>query len=482
MPDPTPPTPPTPPAPGTAPPSPDWRTLPGLYPPFVTPPPRPDERAEAPWFLIESPLEQDFSHPLWLEHDNVVPSVRTDVRGKTTAEAKETWDPAAGPNDTVRAFMIRLLRLIDLMAPHFGPRNRPLRWFAIPAAWGGCIERELKTYPNLIPLLNHPKDRLASGRRGPFASNGIALNRAWTDEFLEDLSAELRFRRLPSPRAIIVTTENGLGDDFGGHSGDPDTGWVREALADPRADDPAHTIDGERTFKAYFDQARSLDGSPIPEYDHKAGWANPPGRSPINAESTQRYQGAINLLWDYSRWRALGSLVEKHFPGPTRPLVGEYQSACDSKDSPVRLWPGVWRHHMNGRFRTDLQVPDWYGGWSTRVPDAEFRHAGPGFATRANWLRAKPIANAARLAEAELERRLALEIAKDQAEQHARAAPHAPIAPFITLEYDMPVEDLAEYCRHCRAVGARAFNIWMPKRADRALLDKWKTVVERVMA
>ena len=479
MPDPAP----APPLPQAAPPTPPaaaWRDAPGLYPAFVTPPPPPAQSPRPPLFLFEGPIEQDYSHPLWHEHHNTVPSVRTDVRGRATPDGKETWEPAAGPHDTVRSFVVRLLRLIDLLAPHFGPRNTPLRWYAIPAAWGGLIERELKTFPNLIPLLNHPLDRLASGRRAPFANRGIAANRAWTSEFLEDFAAELKFRRLPTPLAIIITSENGVGDDFGGHFGNPDVGWVPEALADPRADDPDHTIDGERTFKAFFDQARTLDDQPIPEYDHSAGWSNPPGRSPKNAESSGRYRAAMELLWDYARDRALGSLVRRHFPGESRPLVGEYQSACDSHSSPVRLLPGIWRHHMNGRFRADLQVPDWYGSWPSKVDDVEFATAGPGVATRRNWLRSRPIAAAHALEPAQLERRLALEIAKDQAEQHARAAPHAPIAPYITMNDGTGVSDLIEYCRHCRLVGATAFNVFMPVTAGRELLDKWKSVVEAV--
>lgn len=476
----------TPPAPrpaqsaGDATPAADWREAPGLYPAFVTPPPAPAASSRPPLFLFEGPIEQDYAHPLWLEHENTVPSVRTDIRGKATPQGKETWEPASGPQDTVRSFMVRLLRLIDLMGPHFGPRGVAVRWYAIPAGWGGCIERELKTYPNMLPLLNNPKDRLASGRRGPFAARGIAACRAWTDEFLEDLSAEIRFRRLPGPRAIIITTENGVGDDFGGHFGDPDSGWVPEALADPRADDPAHTIDGERTFKAFFEQCRTLDDQPIPAYDHKAGWSNPPGRSPKNFESTGRYRAALELLWDHARDRALGELVRRHFPGASRPLVGEYQSACDSRSSPVRLMPGAWRHHMNGRFKADVQIPEWYGSWQNKVDDAEFAQAGPGFASRRNWLRTRPLSGAEGLATGEVERKLALQIAKDQAEQHARAAPHAPIAPYITLEYDMPVEDLIDYCRHCRSVGATAFNVFMPRTAGRGLLDKWKAVVEAV--
>lgn len=370
--------------------------------------------------------------------------------------------------------MKTLYRLIEGFAPHWGPRNRPLRWYMQPAGFGGVYdERTQRAYPNAIPLLDNPADRLASGRRAPWAKRGIETNRLWAAEFMDHLAAELASRRLPDPVAFILASENGVKDDYGGHLSSPDRGWVPEALQDPRANDPDHTIDDRLTFAAYFAQARSLDGAPIPTYDHTAGPAMPPGRHPKNFESSERFRGAMRRLWEWSRYKAFAEPAGRAF-ARSNPRVGEYQAACDSKTSPVPISPTLLTHQMDGFFKCSLQCPDWYGELGWTVDDAIFSPNHPGWNTVTNWSRR------IHLTEQDPKRRiqlLGLEAAKRQATAHAHAAPHAPLAPYVTDLRNMPVGDMIDYLRHCKALGAWGVNIFMPE-STRQGHDNWLQVVE----
>ncbi len=361
--------------------------------------------------------------------------------------------------------------------------GRPFNWFGIPAGFGSAhTPEEFITLPNAIPLLNHPADRLKSGRRGPFFAEGLRRNAAWSAEFFEHLAAELAFRHIPDPPAFIITSENGIGDDYSGHSGNPDTGWVPEALADPRASDPAHTIDGMHTFAQYMAGRRTLDGQPLPRYRDRVAIGIPPGRDPINDESSEAYRGAIRLAWDWSREQAFSVFARAAFRrSPANPWatlrIGEYQAACDSPWSPVRVRPQTLQHQMDGLFAADLQCPDWYGG----IPNGRtqpFFNDDPGWETLHNWLRVHPNTEPEG---PRRERRVALDIVKAMATAHARSAPSSPLAPFVTHLYGVPEDDMVEYLRHCRQQGAWAVCVFFPK-ADRAGHDYWHRVVPRVCA
>lgn len=433
-----------------------------------TPPTRPPLR-----FLFELHDDPIWDHPLWLEHTNTVPCVRVDVRTQRTPEGKHSWTPSAGPAGAVEATMKAFYRVLDGFTPHLAPRLRPFRWYMQPAGFG--ISYDAKThaaYPNAIALLDHPVDRLRSGRRAPWAARGIELNRAWASEYFEQLAAELTHRRLPAPEAFILASENGVKDDFGGHVGNPDKGWVPEALADDRSADPRHTIDGRLTFRQYFEQARCLDGSPVPAYDDTAQPAMPPGRHPKNFESSERYRGAIRRLWEWSRYKAFAEPVERAFAGQAI-RVGEYQAACDSKTSPVLCSPTLKLHQMDGFFKCSLQCPDWYGELHWLVDDAIFTPNHRGWATLSNWSREMNVSERNPKRRAQL---AGLEMAKRQATAHAAAAPHVPLAPYVTDLRNMPVDDMIDYLRHCVTLGAWGVNIFMPE-STRLGHDHWLRVV-----
>jgi hypothetical protein len=433
-------------------------------------------------FLFEISDDPIWSHPIWTEHEHTYPCVRVDVRTQRTAEGKHTWAPAAGPHGTVEATLKALHRLIEGFGPVLGPANRPFRWYCQPAGFGGSYEaKHHEMYPNVIALLNHPEDRLGSGRRGPWARRGIELNRIWSTEYLELLAAELARRRLPDPVAFILASENGVKDDQDGHLGKPDRGWVPEALRDRRADDPDYTIDGTFTFKRYFEQARCLDGSPVPEYDDSAQPAIPPGRHPKNHESTERHQGAMRRVWEYSRFKAFAEPAMRAFArDASRPeltvRVGEYQAACDSKASPAIKSPTLRMHQMDGFFRCSLQCPDWYGEISWLLDDAIFTPNHPGWGTLTNWCRALDVT------ERDPKRRVqlaGLEMAKRSATAHAGAAPHSALAPYVNDLSNIPTEDMVDYLRHCRDLGAWGVNIFMPE-STRGGHDRWQRVIEEM--
>jgi hypothetical protein len=446
-----------------------------------TAPPPPPTASGPPLFLLEIGADPIFDHPIWIDHPTVLPSLRVEVRYGYDQNGVINFTPAAGPADTVYGFMTMLARFMDGF--NRARPGRPFRWFGIPAGFGNARSpEEFRTLTNAIPLLNHPDDRLASGRRGPFFAEGLRRNAAWSAEFFEHLAAELAFRRLPDPAAFILTSENGVGDDFSGHFGSPDTGWVPEALADPRAIDPAHTIDGMRTFAQYMSTRASLDGSPLPRYRDRVNLGLPPGRAPINDENTGAYQGAIRLAWDWSRERAFSAYARSAFRrNPTRPhdtvRIGEYTAAADSPWSPVRIRPQTLLHQMEGLFATDLQCPEWYGGIPGKRTGPEFNDDS-GWETPENWLKVYP--NSER-DPSRRERRVALELVKAMATAHARSAPGSPLAPFVTHLYGAPEDDMVEYLRHCRSVGAWAVCVFIPK-PDRAGLDYWNRVVPRVSA
>jgi hypothetical protein len=337
-----------------------------------------------------------------------------------------------------------------------------------------------------MPLLTHPAERLRSGRRGPFFAEGLRRNLEWSREFFGHLSAELHLRKLPDPIAFILTSENGVGDDYAGHSGGIggfDRGWVPEALADPRATNPAFTIDGRRTFAEYMADCRTLDGGPIPEHRDRLPMAAPADRSPVNDESSEQYRGAIRLAWDWSREQAFSTPARAAFRrDPARSdqtvRIGEYQAACDSPWAPPRVRPNTLLHQMNGLFHTDLQCPDWYGGIGFLRTQPEFDAADPGWDTLNNWLRVYPNTETD---PARRKRRVALEVYKHIAGAHARSAPHAPLAPFVFNGDEAFEDDMVEYLRHCRANGAWAVVVFMPD-TGRSSHDYWHRVIPRVCA
>ncbi len=450
------------------------------YGPLAPPPaPRP---AGPPLFLFELGDDPIYSHPLWSELPNTVPSIRVEVRGTYDHDGKFSWAPARGPEDTVYGFMSLLARYMEGFRPFL--RARPFKWFGITANFGGYVnEKEIQTYPNFKPLLNHPADRFKSGRRGPFFAEGLRFNRAFAQEFLGSLAVNLAHRKLPDPLAFIITSENGIGDDFVGHLGSPDKGWVAEALADPRAADPNQTIDGRRTFAQFMAESRTLGGAPVPEYHDAVSLGIPPGRAPSNDESSERYRAALRLAWDWSREQAFSSIARAAFArDPARTdltvRIGEYQAACDSPWSPVRVRPSTLLHQMNGVFRTDLQCPDWYGGILGHRPQEVFRNDDPGWETFENWLRVYP--NDQPTDELR-RRRLALDIQKSIATAHAHSAPHRPLAPFVSYSEGLNEDDAVDYLRHCRQLGAWGVCVFMPK-SDRATHDFWHRVISRVCA
>lgn len=442
-------------------------------------------------FLVEIHGDPIFDHPLWIEHA-AVPSLRVEVRSTYDQRGVMSWHPAGGPHDTVYGFMTLLVRYISGFERHL--RGKPMRWFGIPAGFGGAVsDKEALVYPNAMRLLNHPNDRLRSGKRGPFFAEGLRRNLAWSREFFPDLAATLKGRNLPDPIAWILTTENGLGDDFEGHFGEPDTGWVKEALADPRAVDPAHLIDGARTFAQFMRDARTLTGGPVPEYRHQVPLGIPPGRSPLNDESSERYRGAIRLCWDYSRELAFNQPARAAFLrdpmiNPRTLPCGEYQAACDSPWAPVRVRPLTLQHQMGGIFHTDLQMPDWYGGLPNQRPDDALTLGELGWETKANWHRALEQFAPEKMRSARsdpnparVDRAAAVEAQKLVLEAHARSAPHAPLAPFVTHTTNVPVDDMVSYLRHTRSIGGWGCCIFMPQ-PTRESHDYWAQVIPRVNA
>lgn len=436
------------------------------------------------WFIFECSSEPIWDHALWLELPNTVPTLRIDCRYKYTAEGKVTGEAATRPSDTVYGFMTTLVRTMDTVGPLFGPRQRPFRWCAIPSAVGASYpDAELRGFPNVRPLLGNPEDRLSSGRRGPFIRRGVEWNARWSEAMLGQLAEELKRRRMPDPMAFILTSENSPGDDFNGHLGDPDRGWVPEALADERADDPNETVDGRRTFREYFESARSLDGSPVPKFNPNAV-GTPPGRSPDNHESSERYRGALRLLWDQAREAGFGSIARAKFArdaaNPAKTVkIGEYGAACDSRSSPVDALPGTALHQMGGIFHTDLQCPDWYGGVSWMQRDELTAH-GRGWMTPTNLMRAFPPGEGPSDQTSKL-RRSALALACHIATHHAAAAPTRPLMPFVTRSPELPMEDLVAYLRHCRGLGAWGAVAFTPK-VDRETQDYWAETIRRVLA
>lgn len=445
--------------------------------------PAPRGPAGPPPFIFEFNPYELFPHPLWAEVPNVIPGVRVDIRYRTGEAGEWTWDPAAGPLDSSRAFSQLLVRTMRLLGPIIGDKLGSFRWAAIPAAFGRIETPELMAkMPNLTPLLRNPKDHLKSGRLGPFMREGMLACRTWSEEMFGHLAAELHFRGLPDPSCILLSSENGPGDDYAGHTGDSpeqDKGWVPEAMADDRADDPLHVIDGRRTFRQFIEQARTLSGDPIPAHLQRDMFGNPPARDPRNDESSERFRGALRLAWDWSREVAIGRPARLAFRrDPARPdatvRICEYQAACDAKWSPWRFRPGSLAHQMDGIFHTDWQSPDWYGDLPWLRPSEPFNSKSNSWETYENWLRVFP--NSIQ-DHALARRRLALDVHIDQLKNHARAAPHAPLAPYIT---DIPFEDdLVEYIGAARQFGAAAIIVFMPKCTP-AICDYWLRIVRRV--
>jgi hypothetical protein len=461
----------------------DWPLTPGVRPPWIKPSSLSvlKRRTEPMWFFFESdPFGYDYSHPLWIEHPNTVMCIRPDCRFLLSPDGKQMFAKARGPHDTVRWTMRWLVELMDRVARSWGPRNRPFTWYCNVAAFGTISkDADPANWPNLRPLLNHPKDRLRSGQRGPFVRNGILEAHEWATEYFEDLANELKTRGLPDPIAFIESSENGVGDDYTGHLGSPDQGWVPEALADPRADDPDETIDGRRTFAEYIHTARALDGGEIPPFDPNTPLAWPPGRSPKNAESSERYRAAIRLAWTWSLHASFGSIAKRVFArNSARPentvFIGEYGQACDSKLSPVRVMPGIWQHQMDGIFFQDVQCPECYGPISWNKPDDTFGRE-PGWATMGNWRKVYPNSvtdTKKRDAKVTIDTHIAM------ATQHAYAAPDKPLMPFVAWGHGIELDEMVEYVRACRDLGAMGVNIFAPAVTPE-MIKFWKTVIER---
>ena len=133
---------------------------------------------------------------------------------------------------------------------------------------------------------------------------------------------------------------------------------------------------------------------------------------------------------------------------------------------------------MNGLFHSDLQCPGWYGGMPLLLTDPIFDADSPGWGTTNNWQRVYPNAETD---PARRRRRLALDIQKSIAQCCAASAPASPLAPFVCNGDEAFEDDMVEYLRHCRAHGAWAACVFMPK-PDRAAHDYWHRVMGRVCA
>jgi hypothetical protein len=438
------------------------------------------------WFLFELHDDPIYSHPLWLEWEQTVPCVRHDIRTKRAADGKFTWEPAQAPEELAASTMRALVRMIDGFSPHMGPRGRNFRWYMQPAAFGGKqTPDDQRQFPMGIPLLGHPGDALIDGRRGPFTHRGIDANRRIVDVFARSLAAGLRSHALPDPLAIILATENGPADDVQAHFGGPgalDRGWYPVALNDPRADDPAHAIDGVLTLREYHNQARSLDGLPVPECRFDVKGALWPGWHPENHECIERARATLRRAWEWSRYKGFVEPVKAAFArGPGQadrtPLIGEYLAASDSKAAPVPFRPGLDIHGMDGYWRSDLQCPTWYGDTPAQYPDHPLSDDHPGWDTLKNFKRALALDDTATAEEDGWN--AGLELALRQARAHAQAAPHAPLAPFVQTVNARQRPFMMRYIRECQRLGAWGIIVFMP-RPLREEHDFWLGVLDEL--
>lgn len=409
-----------------------------------------------------------YNHPLW-SLANTVPCVRIDCRYEYTSTGDFTFNPATSPIQTANATLRVLKRYESRFAPLYQRAGKKFRWIGMPAGFGGAYPND--EYPNVRGLLNNTQDRLESGLRAPWAQHGISWNREWTTAFAQHLSQQLIINGYIFPEAYILTSENGVGDDYGGHFdvNGGDQGWVPQALEDARSSSPDHTIDGELTFAEYFSRATTIAGGEVPRYNHTF-LGGPPGRNPRNFESSERYQGAIRRLWDFSRCKGFVEPLQQFFPGLP---VAEYQAAADSKKFPNRARPLSLLHQTDGIFNTPWQSPDYYGGGPFVYTDpdqvAMLNADHPGWDTNENYLRIFPnnITNPA-----DKLFRLGLDLAKARLLNHSRAS-RKPIVPYIASEPTTNPIWMLEYIRFAQSLGVRKFMVFMPEGNGYAEKHTW---------
>jgi hypothetical protein len=144
----------------------------------------------------------------------------------------------------------------------------------------------------------------------------------------------------------------------------------------------------------------------------------------------------------------------------------------------VRERPSTYLHQMDGLFHSDLQCPAWYGEIALNRRDPIFDRDNAGWDTVNNWLRVYPNNETD---PARRERRAALDVQKAIATAHARSAPGAPLAPYVSNHTGAHEDDMVEYLRHCRSLGAWAVCVFFNK-PDVESHNYWERVVPRVCA
>jgi hypothetical protein len=180
------------------------------------------------------------------------------------------------------------------------------------------------------------------GGVGPvfFFKNGAEECDAWTQEFIEWLTLYWPVG-LESPNAVVITTEDLVEANHSSvrFSAEQLQSEYEMWLNDPRADDPAYTIDGTRTLAQWdsdFRYDKTNTRIPLPQpyiaYDPRA-------------EAWHSYlMATLQTAYDYHRWQSTWQHLHTLWPDTHLP---QYQigNTIGTASSPVPLLPGEVAYH-----------------------------------------------------------------------------------------------------------------------------------------
>jgi hypothetical protein len=206
-------------------------------------------------------------------------------------------DPAASAQQMFGLIAWHREELLDLGRSNF-------KYAIWPQNWGSRHhtnpELELQ---NIFALGGNPRDRLAdtslpqdAAYESFYAAQGIALNRQWSEAFVESLDARLASAGIPDPSALFFDLEASFTNRKAMH-------WWTAALEDPRA--TTELIDGIHTMAEIEEMA--------PEYDPSQEiWR------PVNRQMYAYTASVAHRVLDYALWEGFWKQAAEVWPNAVR--------------------------------------------------------------------------------------------------------------------------------------------------------------------
>lgn len=309
----------------------------------------------------------------------------------------------------------------------------------------------------------------------PWATSGIAYYTHATGfyPFWAELKKNMQANGIGNPEVLAITSEN-LGDDtlgmvLGG------TGWVDNALADPRSTGINFTIDGNRTFRQFWDSVTGwYDGTTIP-----TGVTNSDAYAPEDNKIRQKWQAARLIGMTYATKKGI---IEPMQASLGNVPVVEYAIFGANNLGPADdTYPGSKRNLVDVYFDT-WQGPDFYGKYPA-FHNAKEDNIPPYWDSDYGWQHTYDVTldPASSLSAQEY---ASYKWAISRLVQPLISFPDKPVCPWLSLYSQSANSDtLLAIVKYCYLNGVRQFYVWENSYMGAvAENDAWYSFIQRVNA